>query len=61
MLRTVDTHRQTRTQGRRPTLSEMVPMMTEAIPTPKRAVMGIKYVAALKSNGEVLSNESCRT
>jgi hypothetical protein len=42
----------------RPILSDIAPMMVELTATPRRAVMGMKYVAELKSNGLVLGKES---
>ena len=51
-------YRQSRIIGFRPYLSEAPPITKLEIATPSRAAMGTKYVAAEKSNGAVLGNES---
>jgi hypothetical protein len=58
ILKMTDMYRQARKQGLRPYLSESDPITIEAMAIPISAVMGMKYVAALKPNGPVSSKES---
>ena len=58
ILPAVDPQRETMMQILRPILSDIAPIIVELIATPRSAVMGMKYVAELKSNGLVLGKES---
>mmetsp|Transcript_32212 Transcript_32212/g.37550 ORF Transcript_32212/g.37550 Transcript_32212/m.37550 type:complete len:83 (+) Transcript_32212:886-1134(+) len=55
---TIDPDRQTKITGLRPSLSERVPVIEEAIAVPSNDVMGMKYVAEEKSNGLVEGKDS---